>query len=80
MTDVEHDQLRQIISNMDSLVKNVIILGSPDYLTRGWCLYEYIVASLTNQTVCDEIHEPRFVTLRDWASTHPPVPWTNPKA
>ncbi len=59
---------------MDTLIDNVIILGGSGYLTRGWCVYEYIVSSLKGTVVCDEVQDPTFVSLRDWAATQPPVP------
>ena len=37
-------------------------------------MYEYILASLRQTTVCDELQDERFATLRDWASTQPPIP------
>jgi hypothetical protein len=58
---------------MDEIISNVVVLEAPDYLTRGWCVYEYIVSSLRRTTVCDEVQDQRFVCLRDWASTPPPV-------
>jgi hypothetical protein len=58
---------------MDQLITKVVVLEARDYLTRGWCVYEYIVASLHRTTVCDELQDRRFVKLRDWASTPPPL-------
>lgn len=74
MTDDERALLRQILEHMDELVRNVVVLGAPDYLTRGWCIYEYLVASLTHSTVCDEIGDRLFVRLRNWSATHAPFP------
>ena len=72
-TEQEEAAFTQILASMDGLIRNVVVLGAPDYLTRGWCVYEYIVASLRESTVCDEVHDERFVKLRDWASTPPPA-------
>ena len=77
-TDEDEVEFRKILGAMDELITNVVILDAEDYLARGWCLYEYIVASLHRTTVCDEVHDPRFATLRDWASTPPPTPVQNP--
>ncbi|MFF3243313.1 hypothetical protein ACFYWY_06140 [Streptomyces sp. NPDC002870] len=70
----EEAEFEQILRSMDELIQNVVILDSPDYLTRGWCVYEYITASLKNATVCDEIQDPALVSLRNWAATKPPFP------
>jgi len=72
-SDQEDADFKQILGSMDDFVRRVIVLEGPDYLTRGWCVYEYIVASLRSSTVCDEVQDGRFVGLRDWASTVPPV-------
>ncbi|MGH3900785.1 MAG: hypothetical protein ACRDTA_21585 [Pseudonocardiaceae bacterium] len=37
-------------------------------------MYEYIVSSLKGTVVCDEVHDPTFTSLRDWAATSPPFP------
>jgi len=62
-----------ILRNMTRLLNNVVVLASSDYLDRGWCLYEYIVASMRVNIVCDEVNDPDFVKLREWSSTKPPV-------
>jgi hypothetical protein len=72
-SDQAEADFKQILDSMDQFVRNVVVIETPDYLTRGWCVYEYIVASLRRSTVCDEVQDRRFVTLRDWASTAPPV-------
>ncbi len=72
-SDQEDADFKKILGSMDDFVRRVIVLEGPDYLTRGWCVYEYIVASLRSSTVCDEVQDGRFVGLRDWASTVPPV-------
>lgn len=69
----EQADFDEILRAMGELIRRVVILNAPDYLTRGWCLYEYVVASLRRTTVCDELSDERFVTLRDWASTPPPT-------
>lgn len=71
--DSRSPELRLILENMTRLIENVLILASPDYADRGWCLYEYVVASLRVAIVCDEVNDPDFVALRRWCSTHPPV-------
>lgn len=77
-TELEQGDFEEILGAMDQLVHDVVVLDAPDYLVRGWCVYEYIVASLRSTTVCDEVGDERFVALRDWASTPPPVALTNP--
>ena len=72
-SDRDETDFRQILGSMDQLIRNVVVLEAPDYLGRGWCLYEYILSSLHQTTVCDELQDGRFVTLRDWASTDPPI-------
>jgi len=72
-SEQEEADFKKILGSMDQLIRSVVVLEAPDYLTRGWCLYEYIVASLHRTTVCDEVQDGRFVTLRDWVSTDPPV-------
>jgi hypothetical protein len=66
--------LDAILRHMNDLVSNVVILASPDYLERGWCMYEYIASALKRSVVCDELQEEDYVLLRDWASTNPPAP------
>ncbi|HZN14249.1 MAG TPA: hypothetical protein VFB78_08295 [Acidimicrobiales bacterium] len=58
-----------ILAAMDSLVDNVVVLADPDYLERGWCVYEYLATTLACSTVCDEVADPRFIKLRDWVNT-----------
>ena len=70
---VESDGLRAILDNMQHLLKNVVVLGAPDYTDRGWCAYEYLGACLNHSIVCDEIQDERFVRLRDWAATQAPM-------
>ena len=72
-SDQEEADFRTILGSMGELIRSVVILEAPDYLQRGWCLYEYIVSSLHRTTVCDEVQDGRFVTLRDWATTDPPL-------
>jgi hypothetical protein len=73
-TEPEEAQFRQIIDCMDELIKKVIVLASPDYLTRGWLVYEYIVGSLESDIVCDEVNDPNFANLRAWTATEAPPP------
>jgi hypothetical protein len=72
--ETEKAALKQILANMNRLIKNVVVLESPSYMQRGWCLYEYILASLTLSTVCDEIKDPDFVKLRNFRATRPTIP------
>ena len=64
--------LQEILKNMERLIEKVIVLKSTDYVERGWCLYEYIVASLKVTLVCDEVRDPDFVQLRQWSSMKAP--------
>ncbi len=66
--------LQAILSDMNELISNVVVLKAPDYLKRGWCIYEYVVASMRASLVCDELSDPRFVMLRNLAATTPPLP------
>jgi hypothetical protein len=75
-SDQEEADFRKILAAMGELISNVVVLAGPDYLTRGWCLYEYVVAALRGTTVCDELQDERFVRLRDWAGTTPPASWS----
>lgn len=70
----EKAALQRVLANMNRLIKNVVILKSPTYIERGWCIYEYILASLTLSTVCDEIRASDFVNLRNLAATRPTLP------
>jgi hypothetical protein len=65
--------LRDILSGMNTLISNVIVLAAPDFLERGWCIYEYIVASMRACIVCDELNHDRFVKLRNLAATREPI-------
>jgi hypothetical protein len=71
--DPSSDALRLIFEHMERLIDRVIILSSPDYVDRGWCLYEYIVASCRVSIVCDEVNDPDFVQLRCWSNTRAPI-------
>ncbi len=70
-------KLRGILSDMGNLLRNVVVLGHPDYLQRGWCVYEYLAACLKGSLVCDEIADDRFKELHRWKHT-PPPPAFNP--
>ena len=72
-TPAEQASFDQILGSMDELIKNVVILASPDYLTRGWLVFEYLVASLGGSIVCDEVGDPAFAGLRDWFATEAPA-------
>lgn len=66
--------LEFILSKMSSLMENVVVLSSADYLSRGWCVYEYLLASLEGTLVCDEIQDERFMDLLRWSRTPAPAP------
>jgi hypothetical protein len=72
--DPSSEGLKLILQDMTRLIKNVVVLKSSEYIERGWCLYEYIVASLNVTVVCDEVNDPEFVKLRRWSSTRAPLP------
>jgi hypothetical protein len=65
--------LLEILSGMNALISNVLVLAAPDFLERGWCIYEYIVASMRASIVCDELNDPAFILLRNLSATQPPV-------
>ena len=69
------DSLMLVLTHMNTLIQRVVVLESAQYLDRGWCIYEYILASMTTSLVCDEINDPVFVKLRNLRATEvPPVP------
>jgi hypothetical protein len=70
----EKERLAAILSNMQELVRNLVVLKSDDYLDRGWCIYEYLVASFNHSVVCDEVNDWRFVSLREWSISQAPMP------
>ena len=72
-TPDEEALFTDLLGAMDDLVENVLVLADDDYLERGWCIYEYLATTLACTTVCDELADPRFVKLRDWVNTPPPV-------
>jgi hypothetical protein len=65
--------LLEILLGMNALISKVLVLAAPDFLERGWCIYEYIVASMRASVVCDELNDPNFVRLRNLSATNPPV-------
>lgn len=69
----EEKALLEILSDMNALISNVLVMAAPDFLERGWCIYEYIVASMRASIVCDELNDPNFVLLRNLAATKPPI-------
>jgi hypothetical protein len=71
-TRSEREALDRILRSMNTLIRNVVAIESPTYLERGWCLYEYIVASMNKTTVCDEVKDPALVELRDLVATRTP--------
>lgn len=77
-TPAEEEQFQQILDRMPELISRAVILAAPDYLTRGWLVFEYLVASLAADIVCDEVSGQDFVGLRDWVASRPPMasnPW-----
>ena len=77
-TPAEEEQFQQALDCMPELISRAVILAAPDYLTRGWLVFEYLVASLAADIVCDEVSSPDFVGLRDWVASRPPMagnPW-----
>jgi hypothetical protein len=65
--------LLEILSGMNTLISKVLVLAAPDFLERGWCIYEYIVASMRASIICDELNDPNFVRLRNLSATKPPI-------
>jgi len=65
-------KLTQVLKDMTSILCNVVVLRADNYIERGWCLYEYILASLKEELVCDEIGADEFVELRDIVGTRVP--------
>lgn len=74
-TDNPEDNVgrQKILSGMNTLIWNVLVLGAPDFLERGWCIYEYTLASMRASLVCDELNDTNFVLLRNLAATVPPI-------
>ncbi len=67
-----NEALQMILEHMDQLLRNVVVIDSPGYTDRGWCFYEYLIANLTRQVVCDELADERFVLVRKAAASEPP--------
>ena len=79
-TEPEEEEFQRILHAMNGIIDHVVILSGDGYLTRGWCVYEYILSTLKHTIVCDEVSDPAFVSLRDWVATEPPMaqnPWRN---
>jgi hypothetical protein len=70
----EGKHLEYILASMGDLMRNVVVMQSDDYLSRGWCVYEYLCACLKGTLVCDEIQDERFSDLHRWTSTDAPIP------
>lgn len=68
------DALSHVLDAMDDFIDNLLVLSASDYMSRGWCLYEYIAGSLMHQIVCDEINDPALVRLRNLIATDPHPP------
>lgn len=71
-SEEEQAEFLRLLGVMDDIIRNVVILSGPDYLSRGWCVYEYLVSALRGGVVCDEVRAEPFVVLRDWVATPPP--------
>jgi hypothetical protein len=69
--------LKLILEQMNKLMHNVVVLYHAEYLQRGWCVYEYLSASLSGRLVCDEVGDKRFIELLRWIRTKSP-PASNP--
>ncbi|HEX7334299.1 MAG TPA: hypothetical protein VF290_22560 [Pyrinomonadaceae bacterium] len=66
--------LNQVLDAMNSFIDKVLVLSDPDYMNRGWCLYEYLAGALTNRIICDEVKDPALVRLRNLVATNPNPP------
>ena len=66
--------LREVLDGMDGFIDKVLVVSAPSYMSRGWCLYEYIAGSLMHQIVCDEVRDPALVRLRNLVATKPNPP------
>lgn len=73
-TEESRKALQQVLNSMNDFIDNVMILSDATYMTRGWCLYEYISASLRYRIICDEINDPALVRLRNVVATRPNPP------
>jgi hypothetical protein len=67
-------ELDRVLEAMNTFIHKVVVLDHPEFMSRGWCVYEYLVAALTCETVCDEIRHPALVRLRNLVSTEPNPP------
>jgi hypothetical protein len=72
--DEDKAALQLILQHMGLLLENVIVLASPDYADRGWCLYEYMISTLKHTLLCDEVGDPNLIALRNWSSMRAPPP------
>jgi hypothetical protein len=66
--------LSEVLAAMNTFIDKVLVLSDPDYMSRGWCQYEYITASLTHRIVCDEINDPALVRVRNLVASDPNPP------
>jgi hypothetical protein len=73
MSELEACDLDIVLDDMGALIRNVVVMDHPNYVTRGWCIYEYIAGCFEGSIVCDEIGDPRFVALRDWTASKAPI-------
>ena len=76
-TEEARTLLGKILRDMTALICNVVILDSQSYVERGWCFYEYLIASLKKELVCDEIGAKEFVALRDLVYTEIPPSYSS---
>jgi hypothetical protein len=65
--------LHDILNDMNNLIREIVIIKSDDYLSRGWCLYEYTIASIHKSIICDTVRASDFENLRNWRSTEPMI-------
>ena len=72
LRDGSNEALAAILHDMNRLLRNVVVIESPGYATRGWCFYEYLMANLTREILCDELSDERFVAVRNAAASEPP--------
>ena len=72
-TEEERAAQQLVLRNMGRLIERVAVLKSADYIDRGWCLYEYMIASFKGSLVCDEIRNPEFLQLRQWSAMRGPA-------
>lgn len=73
-TPEKYNTQQEVLHQMNLFIDNLVVINGTDYMTRGWCLYEYISAALRHRIVCDEISDPAIMRLRNVVATHPNPP------